>query len=271
MRAAVAVALGWLMAPTPSVAQSLSLPIPIRAETLASSKVGETREFWVSLPDRYDASSERYPVIYMLDGEINFNSAVLGGVRQASGLGQLPEFIVVGIRNTNRSKDIFPEEVIYEDGTRDGGRANQFLDFIREELIPHVEKRYRTSGTRVLFGTSNTGFTVIHGLFRTPDLASTYIAASATLSVPFFRDARDALVGGFKGGARQLVLVMGERDLPTIISLNGALKETIDRLQPAGLTCRLRVVDDAEHVPPDALVEGLRIAFRGSKPPRPSR
>jgi uncharacterized protein len=267
MRLAVVIALGCLLPPAASVAQSPSLPIPIRSEKLVSAKVGETREFWISLPDGYDTSSERYAVVYMLDGEINFNSGVLGGVRQASSLGQLPEFIVVGIRNTNRSKDIFPEEVTYKDGTKDGGRANQFLDFIREELIPHIEKGYRTSGLRVLYGTSNTGFTVVHGLFRSPDLATAYIAASATLSVPSFRDTRDAIVAGFEGGTRQLVLVMGERDLPTIISQNGALKETIDRLQPAGLTCRLRVVDEAGHVPPDALAEGLRIAFRGWKAP----
>lgn len=62
---------------------------------------------------------------------------------------------------------------------------------------------------------------------------------------------------------------MGERDLPTVISQNGALKETIDQLQPAGLTCRMKVIDDAEHVPADSLVEGLRIAFRGWKRPAP--
>jgi predicted alpha/beta superfamily hydrolase len=265
MKRAVFVLLAMMLSPAESLAQSLPLPIPVRVEMLLSARLGEVREFWISLPDRYETSSQRYPVVYMLDGEINFNSGVLGGVRQASALGQIPEFIVVGIRNTDRSKDIFPEAVTYKDGTKDGGRANQFLDFIREELIPHVEKGYRASGLRVMYGTSNTGFTVVHGLFRNPDLANAYVAASATLAVPSFMDTRDTIVAGFKGGTRQLVLVMGERDLPTIISQNGALKESIDRLQPAGLTCRLKVVEDGEHVPPDSLVEGLRIAFRGWK------
>ncbi|MFZ2493256.1 MAG: alpha/beta hydrolase-fold protein [Thermoanaerobaculia bacterium] len=250
---------------TSTAAQSLTLPIPVRAETLVSAKVGEPREFWVSLPDRYDTAAEKYPVLYMMDGDSNFNSGVIGGVRQAAWSGEIPEFIIVGIRNTNRSADIFPEEVTYPDGSRDGGRANQYLDFIRDELMPRIAKTYRTEEYRVLYGTSNTGFTAVYGLFRSPDLANAYIAASATLAVPSFRSKRDELVGSFKGGRRDLILVMGERDFPTVVSLNGALKETIGIRAPAGLTCRLRVIENAEHVPPDALVEGLRALFQGWK------
>ncbi|MCX6543124.1 MAG: alpha/beta hydrolase-fold protein [Acidobacteria bacterium] len=250
-------------------AQSPSLPLPVRVDTLISAKVGEPREFWVSLPDRYNESTERYPVIYMMDGEHNFNSGVIGGVRQAAWSSEIPEFIIVGIKNTNRSKDIFPEEVSYPDGSKDGGRANQYLDFVRDELLPRVAKAYRTEDYRILYGTSNTGFTAVHALFRNPDLANAYIATSATLSVPSFRSARDNLVGSFKGGRRELILVMGEHDYPTVVSLNGALKETISIKAPAGLTCRLRVIENGEHVPPDALVEGLRALFQGWKITRP--
>jgi enterochelin esterase-like enzyme len=253
------------LCPASTGAQSPTLPIPVRVETLASAKIGEPREFWVSLPDRYNESTEKYPVIYMMDGDFNFNSGVIGGVRQAASLGEMPEFIIVGIKNTNRSKDVFPEEVSYPDGSKDGGRADQYLDFVRDELIPRVSKTYRTGDYRILYGTSNTGFTAVYALFRTPDLANAYIAASATLSVPSFRAARDNLVGNFKGGRRELALVMGEYDFPTVVSLNGALKETIGTKAPAGLTCRLRVIENGEHVPPDALVEGLRVLFQGWK------
>jgi hypothetical protein len=250
-------------------AQTPSLPIPVRVDTLVSAKVGEPREFWVSLPDRYNDSAENYPVLYMMDGDFNFNSGVIGGVRQAASLGEIPEFIIVGIKNTNRSKDIFPEEVTYRDGSKDGGRANQYLDFVRDELIPRVAKTYRTTDYRILYGTSNTGFTAVHALFRNPDLANAYIAASATLSIPSFRTGRDDLVGAFKGGRRDLVLVMGEYDFPTVVSHNGMLKEAIGTKAPAGLSCRLRVIENGEHVPPDALVEGLRVLFQGWKVTRP--
>lgn len=244
-------------------AEGQTLPIPIRIEKLESAKILETREFWVSLPDGYHESNERFPVIYMMDGDFNFNSGGIGALRHAAQLGEIPEFILVGIKNTNRSKDIFPEEVSYPDGTKDGGRANQYLDFIQEELIPHIEKTYRTDKFRILYGTSNTGFTAVHALFRTPMMADAYIAASATLSVPSFRKERDQLIQNFKGGRRKLALVMGEHDFPTVISLNGALKEQISNLAPSGLSCRLAVIRNGEHVPTNSLIEGLRGLFEG--------
>jgi predicted alpha/beta superfamily hydrolase len=237
------------------------LPLPVRIEKIDSIKIGETREFWVSLPDQYNGSGEKYPVLYMMDGDFNFNSGVIGGLRHAAQLGEFPEFIIVGIRNTDRSKDIFPEEVVYPDGSKDGGRANQYLDFIHDELIPHIEKNYRCENFRVLYGTSNTGFTAVYALFRDPGLADAYIAASATLAVPSFHSNRDKLIQEFKGGKRRLCMVMGERDLPTVVSLNGALMERISSFAPAGLNCRLSVIENAGHVPDNALLEGLRLLF----------
>ena len=210
-------------------AQTPSLPIPVRADTIVSEKVGEPREFWVSLPDRYNDSAEKYPVLYMMDGDFNFDSGVIGGVRYAARLGEIPEFIIVGIKNTNRSKDIFPEEVTYPDGSKDGGRANQYLDFVRDELIPRVAKSYRTTDYRILYGTSNTGFTAVHALFRTPDLANAYIAASATLNVPSFRNGRDNLVGTFNAVRAdckidsKITVTMSGVEVPTDVSTTSTM------------------------------------------------
>ena len=165
----------------------------------------------------------------MLDGEFNFNSGVIGGLRHAAQLGEMPEFIIVGIRNTDRSQGhASPRRSPIGDGSKAGGRADRFLDFIRAELIPHIDKNYRCEKFRVLYGTSNTGFTAVYALFRNPELADFYIAASATLRVPYFLAKRDQLIRDFKGGKRKLALVMGENDLPTILSQNGELKEKCD-------------------------------------------
>jgi predicted alpha/beta superfamily hydrolase len=245
------------------------LPLPVRIEKLDSVKIGESREFWVSLPDTYNESNEKYPVLYMMDGDFNFNSGVIGGLRHAAQMGEIPEFIIVGIKNTDRSKDIFPEEVTYRDGSKSGGRADQYLDFILAELIPHISQNYRCENFRVLYGTSNSGFTAVYALFRNPELADFYIAASATLRLPFFLDKRDRLITDFKGGKRQLVLVMGEHDFPTILSQNGELKEKIDSIAPADLTCRFAVIGNGGHVPANALLEGMRCRFEGWKISRP--
>ena len=254
--------------PAATGAEPPTLPLPIEHGTIASSRLGETREYWVSLPDAYREAGRRFPVVYMMDGEMNFNSGCIGGVRLAAQMGEIPDFIIVGIRNTDRDKDVYPEVVTYGDGTKAGGRANQYIDFVREELIPKVEKTYRTDGYRVFYGTSNTGFTAVWALFRSPEIADAYVAASATLKVPSFLEKRGSLVREFRGGKKQLSLVMGERDFPTIISQNGELKELIDTTAPAGLSCRLAVLRGAEHVPANSLVAGLRDVFDGWKAPR---
>ncbi len=223
-RTAGLLALAWSSA-TGVAAQQPPMPIPVLSEKLESVKVGETRPFWVSLPDAYSATGEPYPVLYMMDGELNFNSGAIGGLRYAASLGEIPEFIIVGIENTDRSQDIFPEEVTYADGSKAGGRADRYLDFVQSELIPYIDRTYRTQPYRVLYGTSNTGFTAVHALFHRPELASAFIAASATLSVPGFLAERDERIRTFAGGKRQLVLVMGEQDLPTVLVQNSALKE----------------------------------------------
>jgi predicted alpha/beta superfamily hydrolase len=264
MRIALLALVALFCAPPPVHAEDPALPLPVRSEKIASAKVGETREFYVSLPDRYNGSGETYPVLLMLDGEFNFNSGEIGGLRHATQMGEIPEFIIVGIRNTDRAKDSFPEELTYSDGSKAGGRADRFLDFIREELVPHIEKNYRCQPFRVLYGTSNTGFTAVHALFHDPELANYFIAASATLRVPYFLAKRDQLIRDFKGGKRKLALVMGEDDFPTILSQNGELKEKIDMMAPAGLTCRFTVIGNAGHVPANALLEGCSPA--GSSP-----
>jgi hypothetical protein len=181
----------------------------------------------------------------------------------------MPEFIIVGIVNTDRAKDCFPEELTYSDGSKAGGRADRFLDFIASELIPHIDKNYRSEPFRVLYGTSNTGFTAVYALLRRPELANAYIAASATLRVPYFLANRDPLLRDFKGGERKLSLVMGENDFPTILSQNGELKEKCDVIAPAGLACRFTVIEDAGHVPDNALLQGLSRLFAGWKITQP--
>jgi hypothetical protein len=247
-----------------------ALPLAVRFEKIDSLKIGESREFWVSLPDLYNESDERYPVLYMLDGEFNFNSGVIGGLRHAAQLGEMPEFIIVGIPNTDRAKDCFPEELTYNDGSKAGGRADRFLDFINEELIPHIDRNFRSDKFRVLYGTSNTGFTAVYALFHSPELADYYVAVSATLRVPYLLAKRDQLIRDFKGGERKLSLVMGENDFPTILSQNGELKEKCDVIAPAGLSCRFTVIDNAGHVPAEALLVGLRRLFAGWKAAKPA-
>ena len=77
-------------------------------DSVHSNILNETRKIWVYVPNRNNSlyGSQNYPVIYLLDGDGHFHS-VTGLIHQLSsvnGNAVIPEMIVVGIPNTNRTR-----------------------------------------------------------------------------------------------------------------------------------------------------------------------
>lgn len=112
-------------------------------DSIYSEILDESRELWIHIPESAkDGSSykTKYPVLYLLDGPSNFNS-LTGIIQHLSGNMIVPEMIVVGIANTNRSLDMTPTKVEIDVMSGDSirypsGGGNKFLDFIEKELIP---------------------------------------------------------------------------------------------------------------------------------------
>jgi predicted alpha/beta superfamily hydrolase len=131
-----------------------------------SNLLGEKRELMIHLPKGYQTSSQKYPVLYVLDGASHFKHAVLASSTLAQ-YGMMPQTIIVAIPNNTRKRN------------RDvsSGRAN-FSAFITQEVMPYVNENYRTTGLNSLFGHSAMGFVTLE-MFATK-LASfdNYIAAS---------------------------------------------------------------------------------------------
>ena len=85
---------------------------------------------------------------------------------------QVPEFITVGIYNTNRDRDMLPVEI----PERDSGGADKFLGFIEKELLPAINEEYRTTGYNLLYGASNAGIFGIYAEFSRPELFNVVIS-----------------------------------------------------------------------------------------------
>jgi uncharacterized protein len=110
--------------------------------TLLSTTNGATYKLKVALPDYYD-SSKKYGTIYVLDGEENFDF-VANRCREISNEHAVENVIVVSIGyGLDRSIDYTPTQV----GSGTGG-APQFLEFIRDQLVPEMEQRYAVDTTR---------------------------------------------------------------------------------------------------------------------------
>ncbi|HSR18040.1 MAG TPA: alpha/beta hydrolase-fold protein [Ignavibacteriaceae bacterium] len=142
--------------------------------TLQSKILNEERRIFIRVPFGYEQTTASYPVLYLLD-ENTHSIHASGTVSFLSANGVMPQTIIVGIPNTDRSRDFTPTKT--EDTPNSGG-ADNFIRFLKEELIPYIDQNYRTENFRILFGHSLTAMFSIYTLLSNPDLFSGYISAS---------------------------------------------------------------------------------------------
>jgi predicted alpha/beta superfamily hydrolase len=153
--------------------------------TLQSKALSETRRINVYLPPGYaDAPDRRFPVLYMPDGGLAEDFLHVAGLVQVGvGSGTMRPFVLVGIENTQRRRDLTGPTQNEEDkkiAPRVGGSA-AFRRFIRDELMPDVKARYRTADETAIVGESLAGLFVIETFFLEPDLFDAYIAIDPSL------------------------------------------------------------------------------------------
>jgi len=142
-------------------------------DTVYSKILGEKRAILVHVPK--GDKTEKYPVLYILDGEEHFQSAVAID-EQMSGV--TPPMIVVGITNTNRERDLTPTHVA---NSKESGGGENFIAFIEKELMPYVESHYSTAPYRIFSGHSLGGLTVMNAFFNHTNLFNAYIALDPSL------------------------------------------------------------------------------------------
>lgn len=151
----------------------------------AKLPLGEKRRINVYLPPVYADSAEiRLPVLYMPDGGIQEDFLHVAGLLQVLiGNGSMRPFILVGIENTQRRRDLTGATANAEDrkiAPQVGGSA-AFRAFIRQELMPEVKKRYRTTAETAVVGESLAGLFVVETLLLEPTLFQTYVAFDPSL------------------------------------------------------------------------------------------
>jgi predicted alpha/beta superfamily hydrolase len=157
------------------------------ASTIAASSDGlyskildEQRQIVIQLPQSYNNNQNlTYPVFYLLSGPGNL-AHTAGTLDRLNRSGAAPEMIVVGIANTDRTRDFTPTVNTDPRGGAigSGGGGDKFLDFIESELIPYIDKKYRTKSFKIFAGNSIGGLLVIHSLQSRPHLFQAHFAFS---------------------------------------------------------------------------------------------
>lgn len=143
-------------------------------------KTGQKYDLLVSLPEDYASSTRRYPVLYVLDGwHFPLMAFLQNNIPYSK---KMPAVIMVNIShgavNTMalRARDFTPTTLKTESGS---GGAPAFLDFLANDVIPFVDRTYRTlPGDRGLLGHSYGGLFALFVLEQRPELFQRIVAAS---------------------------------------------------------------------------------------------
>lgn len=150
-------------------------------ETVHSSILSEDRAILVHIPQ--GQPGQRYPVLYVLDGEDHFESAV-AITEQLSGV--FPQLIVVGIANTVRQRDLTPNKghvgkILSAAQSAKSGGGENFISFLEKELIPYIDSHYPTAPYRILSGHSLGGLATLNVFFYRTALFNAYVASDPSL------------------------------------------------------------------------------------------
>ncbi|HZI60523.1 MAG TPA: alpha/beta hydrolase-fold protein [Pyrinomonadaceae bacterium] len=247
----------------------------VKRLTLKSTVLGEDRIILVRTPAEYATNKASYPVLYMTDGDGHMGHTA-STIEFLTRNGRIPEMIVVGVTNTDRTRDLTPAKSTNKNAAGElqfptAGGANNFLKFFETELIPHIEKEYRVHPYRILAGHSFGGLFAIHAMISKPGLFNSYIAVSPSLqweNAEAFKRAEEFLKNQKE---LKVTLYTSLGNEPGGIGENfDKFREVLGRTSIKGFEWQAERMDDEDHgsVVLRSHYSGLRKVFAGWQGPR---
>jgi uncharacterized protein len=178
--------------------------------TLESKVLGEARRINVYRPPAWgEPEGAARPVLYVLDGGLKEDFVHVAGLVQVLvGNGSMRPFLVVGIENTQRRRDLTGPSSVAEDQAIAPviGGAARFRSFLGTELKAEIARRYPTTSESALVGESLAGLFTVETFFVEPTLFDTFIAIEPTLgwNRQALLEAAPARLANFPAGKRTL-------------------------------------------------------------------
>jgi uncharacterized protein len=164
--------------------------IDTEVRNFPSSIMGINYQISTWFPPDYPKPDYKYPVIYLTDGEVLLGQ-IAPMVLFLNAGNMVPDCLIVGLGHQvstldewAKARDIDydpPENPLSETGIK---RADDFLAFLKKELIPFIEATYPVNPTdRCLAGFSSGGMFTLYALLHEPDLFFRYLIGSATFEI----------------------------------------------------------------------------------------
>jgi uncharacterized protein len=242
--------------------EPVTLPRTTTLHVTAKSN-GVAYKLYVSLPRDYGQSRQRYPVIYTLDADYSF-AVARNVVEHLADRDHLRWAIVIGIAydgpeqyRINRTRDYTPTHTL-EGGygpeyQKHSGGGPKFRQFLGEELIPMIDRTYRTTTERTLVGHSYGGLFSTWTMLTT-DLFTGYVIVSPSLWYD------DSFLFGLKGTPKARAYVAAGSIENPVMARDA--RKLASRLGPGH---KVEVLDDETHnsIFPSAFSRGIRFVMKG--------
>jgi predicted alpha/beta superfamily hydrolase len=242
--------------------------------TIDSKVLGETRRINVYLPPAYaDPPGTRLPVLYMPDGGLAEDFLHVAGLVQVSaGNRTMRPFVLVGVENTQRRRDLTGPTESAEDKkiAPQVGGSEAFRAFIRRELMPEVKARNRTTKETAIVGESLAGLFVVETFLLEPDLFDTYVAIDPSLwwnNQKLLGDAPDRLRARPRLEKTLYLANSSEKELADVTQ---RFADVLGKDSPPGVSWRHAKMPDEKHstVFHPAALKAFRAVFKPD-PDRP--
>lgn len=150
------------------------------SESFKLPKLQRERAIWIYLPDDYELTKPRYPVLYLQDGQNLFDDALSYSgewhidetLDSLYGLSRL-NFIVVGIANGGAER--MNEYMPWKNEEYGGGDGDEYLEDIIHAIKPYIDSTYRTLPDNIntaIGGSSLGGLISLYALAKYPGVFS---------------------------------------------------------------------------------------------------
>lgn len=216
------------------------------------------------LPENYKAGTDtKYDVLYVLDGG-NWNTGLIARTQNfLEGNGYMPPTIIVSVMGIDRNKDLTPTHL---ESLKTSGGAKNFLSFIKNELIPHVNKTYPSNNENTLWGHSFGGLFALYALFSEPSLFTSIIAVDPSVWWDNLYVARLASekLSAFAGNSTTL-FISGREGLGMNDMKIDSLQAVLEKKAPKDLNWKVVTYLDETHssIRLKTTYDGLKFTYAG--------
>lgn len=234
-----------------------------------SQILDEDRLLFVHLPREYEDTQLAFPVMYLLYVDIyNYFADAAIITEKLGGTGEIPPVIIIGVANTNRYRDLLP---VKTRSLSESGGAENFLRFLEEELIPHVEKTYRTKNFRILAGPQAAAVFSLYALIAKPGLFNAGLAENPFMNpenAEFLYPRAEEFFKNTRVLKNFLYIKCETNERPQDLDYARRFAKLLESEKPEGFRFKVEFKEPSGYfITPMPFRDGLRTLFAGHKLP----